>query len=205
VTGVPADSRGSLPEVPSLRWLRRTPLPCAAPPLMRLPSLSTLFRTRSVARHWFRAPSTTFGKPTTCFRRSSFKPVGPLPRCLEVFPTVPAARLRAVASSGLCPLQGVTTVLAAHLRDGCHEARAHAVPPRVSSSTALSDPGGYVHIRRVYLARLRSAFRVSHPLDGLFRPDPSGLVSSRWRSRGSALQSFSFSKSRCASRRSLPS
>jgi hypothetical protein len=36
-----------------------------------------------------------------------------------------------------------------------------------------------------------AAFRVSHPLDGLFPSWPSGLVSCRWHSWGSPLQSFS--------------
>jgi hypothetical protein len=37
---------------------------------------------------------------------------------------------------------------------------------------------------RACLTRLRSAYRVSHPPDGLLSPKPSGLVSCRWRSWG---------------------
>jgi hypothetical protein len=44
--------------------------------------------------------------------------------------------------------------------------------------------GTFTHIARVCLTRLRSVFRVSYPPDGLPRPDPSGLVSSRKRSWG---------------------
>jgi len=45
-------------------------------------------------------------------------------------------------------------------------------------------------IRRVYLSRLRSAFRGSHPLGVLLPREPCGLISCRWRSWGCPLQSF---------------
>jgi hypothetical protein len=52
---------------------------------------------------------------------------------------------------------------------------------------------------------VRSAYRVSHPLDGLLPRTPSGLVSCRKRSWGCPLQSFSLQPGRSASRRPQPS
>lgn len=45
----------------------------------------------------------------------------------------------------------------------------------------------------------RSGFRVSHPLAGLLLPAPSGFVSPRWHSWGSALQGFLLPRSRATS------
>jgi hypothetical protein len=64
---------------------------------------------------------------------------------------------------------------------------------------------GATFITRVCLTRLRSVSRVSHPPDGLLPRRPCGLVSCRWRSWGSPLQSFSLCRSRSASRRPQPS
>jgi len=62
-------------------------------------------------------------------------------------------------------------------------------PSRFLAPTALATPG--IHLHRVCLTRLRSVSRVSHPPDGFLPPMSCGLVSCRWRSWGSALQSFS--------------
>jgi hypothetical protein len=59
----------------------------------------------------------------------------------------------------------------------------------VSSSMTFPDAGSY-H-RRACLTRLPCAFRLSQPLDALFRQHPLGLLSCRIRLRGSAFRGFS--------------
>jgi len=78
------------------------------------------------------------------------RPACAVPRGIPDRAGRPSPKRRTVTSSGLRPLQGMTTALAAHHRGGCHETRAHAVPPGVSSSTALEEWG--VHVTSAGLA-----------------------------------------------------
>lgn len=55
------------------------------------------------------------------------------------------------------------------------------------------------------MSRLRSGFRVSHPLAGFLLPGPSGLVPSRWHSWASPFRGFPSRGAAPPSRRSLPS
>jgi hypothetical protein len=179
--------------------------PGSGPPLVRLPSPSAHSRPKLVARHWFRAPSTSFPEPARRERHTadpSVRSAGP-----RGVPGL-AGRRRPEPATGHSRSRALSRVwpprIAAHLPWPCHGSRAHAVPPGVSSPSA--HPGRSVYVAAPGLPHpVRSASRVSHPPDGLLRPDPSGLVSSRSRQRGSTLQSFPLPRSRGASRRPMPS
>jgi len=98
-------------------------------------------------------------------------------------PRLPPAFRQAVRPQSSRPLQGIAAAFAARLRGVPRELeRARCLPGFFPLQHIRI--GTFTYIARVCLTRLRSAFRVSYPPDGLPRPDPSGLVSSRKRSWG---------------------
>jgi hypothetical protein len=117
-------------------------------------------------------------------------PVGPLPRRSgSSRHRRPPAAKRVVRPQSSRPLQGIAVAPAACLRGGSTGLeRTQGLPGFLPLQH--TQIGTFTHFARVCRTRLRSASRVSNPLDGLPRPDPSGLVSSRKRSWGCALQSF---------------
>jgi hypothetical protein len=119
----------------------------------------------------------TLSKPVSIVMNRYHGPVGPAPRILgsshqnrrpSCRPELPAKTL-----AELRLLQSLTT--------GCHRALRSSctVPPRAYRPSSAYSTGKPRSIRRAYLTRLRSAYRISHPLDGLLLPEPPGLVSSR--------------------------
>jgi hypothetical protein len=118
-------------------------------------------------------------------------PVGPLPRRSRSsrLRRPPTAR-RVVRPQSSRPLQGIAAAPAACLRGGSTGLeRTQGLPGFLPLQHIRI--GAFTYFARVCRTRLRSASRVSNPPDGLPRPDPTGLVSSRKRSWGCALQSFS--------------
>jgi hypothetical protein len=133
---------------------------------------------------------------SVAFRPRAFGSVDPQPAEPRGLPRRAARRApachhvpRAAFALGVAPAPGYDR--RARSRATAPEARGSSItrdPPRVSPPTALAA-------RRVYVTGpgfphpVRSASRDSHPPDGLLHDPPYGLVSSRWRSWGSTLQS----------------
>jgi hypothetical protein len=119
----------------------------------------------------------------------------PVPRDLEVFPASLAApgRSRRRNALGVAPPSGYDRPASPRtFRGGATGLERTRCLPRVLTPSVLQ--GRSVYVTDPGLPHpVRSASRVSHPPGDLLRPDPSGLVSSRWHSRGSALQSLSLS------------
>jgi len=127
------------------------------------------------------------------FGQSACGPVGPFPgRAGFPRPRLPPACRQAVRPQSSRPLQGFAAALPSRLRGVPRELeRARTLPGFLPLQHIRTE--AFTHIARVCLTRLRSAFRVSYPPDGLPRSDPPGLVSSRKRSWGycpSELYSF---------------
>jgi hypothetical protein len=98
-----------------------------------------------------------------------------------VFPIVPAAAHDMVdcgAPVKFRPLQGIAAAFAVRLRGGATGLERARCLPGFRTPTAHEDRGVYVDDPGLPHP-VRSVFRGSHPLDGLLRLDPSGLVSSR--------------------------
>jgi hypothetical protein len=218
VTGVNCRVRVSRSKVPSFGSAQCVS-PRPAPSLLGLRSLSALCLAIPVARHGLRAPSTSLqarqllravvcgSVDPSCGTSRSFRCRRPRPaeashgsahgvtsssgfdhlrpprnaaydshaalepaRCLPEFP----------------PLRRIERAESTLSRRGLSTARS---PPR---SCDLRGPAAVLRPRRrrVCLTRLRSACRVSHPLDGLLLHAPPGLVSSRWRPWGSLFRAF---------------
>lgn len=146
-----------------------------------------------------------------------------VPLDLEVFP-VPRRRTlsRALSRSRSSrPLQGLhcrirrTAIACAHALTTLEPVRVlPEFPPlrrtqhaESTFTTAFTAEAGRLAPPRcrACLTRLRSAFRVLHPLDGFLLRTPCGLVSSRSRPWGSLIRALLPIESRDASRRPLPS
>jgi len=195
-----------------------SPSPDPPPPLLQFHSLSA-HSTRPVAQYWFCAPSPSFPAADTSKDAPSRtrRLVCHGPRGLPHHVSHARPKARAVHSQSYARFR-VWPPHHSHVVTFPRRSSTYG-PPRVSSPTALSD--GCVHDRFVsacavtptatFIAAgpglphpVRSAFRASHPPDGLLRIHPCRLVSSDSRPWGSSLQSL-LTKSRNASRRPLPS
>jgi hypothetical protein len=204
--------RASLSEVASLRRMRVSRRRLLAPPLVRLRSPPANCPAPRVADYWLPAPSTSLPARPSPFDHVRSGPSTRSQRNLEVFLVAPRAARPRVTTHRTPrslpesrPFQGIA---AAPARAPPHlSARGSSItrgPPRVSSPSALSAGRIYVTGPGVPLP-VRSVSRDSHPPDGFLCDPPCGLVSSRWRSWGSTLQSFTNPRSRDASRRPMPS
>jgi len=119
-------------------------------------------------------------------RRGSVDPSRRTSRSSRRCQPPPARRQTAEALVELHPLQGLTTrARRAAARTLARTTRACTVPSRSSFPLDARGTRSPRSIRRACRARLRSVSRVSHPPDGLLLHAPPGLVSSRWRPRGS--------------------
>jgi len=157
--------------------------PWPVPPLLGLRALSTL-QCDAGRASWVPRSPVVAGIADHRFGRSAIRTRRSAPAASGVAPASPSARLAADGSSSeFTPPSGYCrrTRRAPPWRTAGLE-RARCLPGFFPLQHIRT--GAFTHITRGCLTRLRSAFRVSDPPDGLPRPDPSRLVSSRKRSWG---------------------
>jgi len=146
-------------DVPLRRFRSATDAECLSPatrpPLLGLRPSSTYRRASPVARHWFRAPSTSFRSTPNTVKRSSIRARRPAPQWTSRYfrrrrSSTAKNRLSPVPKQAndpftkLRPLQGMSAASAARLRDGVTRLECTQCLPGVSSPAAHED-------RRVYV------------------------------------------------------